>query len=172
VLNPDYGSTVAAFRHTATLHRNKSRSCTARSRHTHTPPQGVYVDRRPVTRVTAPEVVPRLPPKGLRVYGTRNVYMKRYPGHGTSSLKELVGVEVRQTYFPSVGRRTKVGISQPPWKRRWGYLERRARARISLPTKSVFGGRAVLLPPLVGRSLHTVYGPCIPPSLSHIVVCS
>ena len=65
---------------------------------------------------TAPEVIPpHLPPKGIwGVYGTRDVYMKRHPGHGTSSLKELVGVGVLQTHFPSVGRRTRRGFPNSP----------------------------------------------------------
>jgi hypothetical protein len=44
--------------------------------------------------------------------------MKHDPPHGTSSLKELVGVAVPQTVVSSVGRDTRVGISPPPWKSR------------------------------------------------------
>jgi hypothetical protein len=140
VLNPATtfaGAHFEAFPHLATLHRNKRRGVHRTPvPYGHPLPRGPCVDRRPTARAgVAPEVVTRFSPKEFRDYGTRDVYMKHHPGHGTSSLKELVGVEVRQTYFPSVGRRTKVGISQPPWKRRWGYLERRARARISLPLR-------------------------------------
>jgi hypothetical protein len=92
--------------------------------------------------------------RGSGDYGTRHVYMKRDPGRGAGSLKEPAGAEVRQTYFPSVGRRTRVVISPPLWKRRWGYPGRHVRTRISHPFRlpSMFGGRAVLLPPLAGRS--------------------
>jgi hypothetical protein len=38
--------------------------------------------------------------------------------HATSSLKELAVVEVPQTYFLSVGRDTRRGISQLSWKSR------------------------------------------------------
>jgi hypothetical protein len=91
--------------------------------------------------------------------------------HGTSSLKELVGVAVLQTDFPSAGRSTRVGISPPPWKLRWGHPGRRVRTRISFPLRlpSMFGERAVLLSPLVGCSWHAVYGPCLPPSIHTIV---
>ena len=44
--------------------------------------------------------------------------MKHDPPHGTSSLKELVGVAVPQTDFSSVGRDNKMGISQPSCKSR------------------------------------------------------
>jgi hypothetical protein len=44
--------------------------------------------------------------------------------------------------------------------------------RISLLRRpSMFGERAVLLSPLVGSSLHTVYGPCIPAVSYRLSLC-
>jgi hypothetical protein len=78
-------------------------------------------------------LVTRFPPKGIRDYGTEQSYMKTDLGHATGSLKEPAVVELPQSFFPSVGRDTRRGISPPSWKSRWAHPYRDGRTRISLP---------------------------------------
>ncbi len=111
--------TVAAFPHIATLHCNKRRDLHRRPVPYGYPYPGPVCrpeacDKRHSTRGRTPMSLQR----GCGVHGRRRVYMKHDPPHGTSSLKELVGVAVPQTVVSSVGRDTRVGISPPPWKSR------------------------------------------------------